>query len=100
MGKRRLSVRKIREVLRLKEGNGLSARQVAGAVRVSPATVADIVRRASTAGLSWPLPEEMDDEELEALLYPKPASERARPLPEMKYVQRQPFLRALKNDCR
>ena len=68
MGKRRLSVRKIREVLRLKEGSGLSARQVAGAVRVSPATVADIVRRASTAGLSWPLPEEMDDEELEALL--------------------------------
>lgn len=86
MGKRRTSVRKIREVLRLKEGSGLSARQVAGAVRVSPSTVADIVRRASTAGLSWPLPEEMDDEELEALLYPKPESGRARPLPEMKYL--------------
>jgi transposase len=86
MGKRRLSVRKIREVLRLKEGNVLSDRQVAGAVHVSPSTIADVVRRAAAAGLSWPLPEDMGDEELEALLYPKPEGERARPLPEMKYL--------------
>jgi len=77
-------MRKIREVLRLKEGKGLSARQVAGAVHVSPATVADIVRRASLAGLTWPLDEELDDERLEELLYPRPAREPTRPLPDMK----------------
>ena len=77
-------MRKIREVLRLKGGKGLSARQVAGAVHISPATVADIVRRASLAGLTWPLDEELDDERLEELLYPRPAKEPTRPLPDMK----------------
>jgi transposase len=84
MGKRRLSLRKIREVLRLKCGKGLSARQVVGAVHISPATVADIVRRASLAGLTWPLDEELDDEGLEELLYPRPDKEPSRPLPDMK----------------
>jgi transposase len=77
-------MRKIREVLRLKEGKGLSARQVAGAAHVSPATVSDIVRRAHLAGLAWPLDEELDDERLEELLYPRPAKEPTRPLPDMK----------------
>ncbi len=79
-------MRKIREVLRLKGEKGLSDRQVAGAVRVSPSTVAEIVRRAHAAGLSWPLHVEMDDEELEALLYPKPEGKQDRPLPDMKYL--------------
>ena len=34
-------------------------------------TVADHLRRAAAAGLSWPLPDEMDDPALEALLFPK-----------------------------
>lgn len=79
-------MRKIREVLRLRQGKGLSARQVAGAVRVSPATVTDIVRRASLAGVTWPLPEEMDDLKLEELLYPRPAKEPCRPVPPWKDV--------------
>ena len=86
MGKRRLSVRKIREVLRLKAEGGLSDRQVAGAIGISPSTVADVVRRAQVAGLSWPLAEGMGHEELEELLYPRGASEKTRPLPDMKYL--------------
>jgi len=82
-------MRKIREILRLKEGKGLSARQVAAAVHVSPATVADIVRRASLAGLCWPLPEEMDDEKLEELLYPKPTKEPTHAVPLWKDVHRE-----------
>lgn len=82
-------MRKIREVIRLKMGNGLSARQVAGVVHVSPATVIDIDRRASAAGLCWPLPEEMDDEKLEELLYPRPERESSRSLPEWKDVHRE-----------
>ena len=33
-------------------------------------TVWAYLRRAHTAGLSWPLPDELDDVRLEALLYP------------------------------
>jgi len=80
-------MRKIRDVLKLKIGKGLSGRQVAGAMGISPATVADIVRRAHAAGLTWPLPEDMDDEELETLLYPKPEKESERPVPDMKYLR-------------
>lgn len=86
MGKRRLSVRKIREVLRLKEEGGLSDRQVAGALGISPSTVADVVRRAQVAGVFWPLPEGTGDERIEELLYPRGASEPTRPLPDMKYL--------------
>ena len=32
-----------------------------------------ILDRASTAGLSWPLPDDLDDEALRAQLYPSPA---------------------------
>lgn len=86
MGKRRLSVRKVKEILRLKLGGGLSARQVAKAVCISPATVTDIIRRASAAGITWPLPAGTDDVVLEAALYPKREREASRPLPDMRYL--------------
>jgi hypothetical protein len=83
MPAKRLSMRKIREVLRLKWSCGLSARQVATSCFIGRATVAECLRRASLAELSWPLPEELDDAQLERLLYPPPlaipASERALP---------------------
>jgi transposase len=89
MGRRRLSMRKIREVLKLKLGGGLSARQVAGALNISPATVMDLVRRAQAAGLAWPLPEDMGEDALEELLYPKRESESSRPLPDMAYLHQE-----------
>ncbi len=90
MGKRRLSMRKIREALKLKIGGGLSARQVAGALGISPATVTDLVRRASAAGITWPLAEDMGDDALEALLYPRQEKDDAsRPLPDMAYLHRE-----------
>jgi transposase len=89
MGKRRLSVRKVKEILRLKLGGGMSARQVAKAVCVSPATVTDIVKRAQAAGITWPLPEGTDDVALEAALYPKCEHKPCRPLPEMRYLHRE-----------
>ncbi len=89
MGKRRLSMRKIREVLKLKLGGGLSDRQVAGALGISPATVGDLVRRASAAGITWPLAEDMGDDALEALLYPRQEKDTSRPLPDMAYLHRE-----------
>jgi transposase len=65
-------MRKIRDILRLRWGDKLSQRDVGLSVGSSPSTVSDCVGRAEVAGLSWPLPEDLDDARLEALLYPQP----------------------------
>jgi transposase len=87
---KRLSMRKIREILRLRWGQALSARQVASSLKVSRGTVANCVSRAGLAGLSWPLPDDLDDAALEALLYPPtPHSSEARFIPDWTAVHRE-----------
>ena len=63
-------MRKIHSTLRLFFEAGLSIRAVARTLRVSPSTVGDSIRRAKVAGLSWPLPEGLDERVLEARLFP------------------------------
>ncbi len=77
----RLSMRNAREILRLRLGVGLSLRETAASCGVGATTVHDVVARAETAGLGWPLPELLDDAGLEARLYPaaQEASGRAQP---------------------
>ena len=70
MSGKRLSMRTIKEVLRLKLACGLSDRQVARSCSIGRATVSEYLRRAEKAGLSWPLPEGMDDSQLDARLFP------------------------------
>ena len=83
----RLSMRKIKEVLRL-HAAGRSNREVARNVAVWHSTVAEYLRRAELAGLSWPLAPELNDSELEARLFPPTApSQVARPLPVWSEVQ-------------
>lgn len=77
-----ISMRKIRDALRLSLHEGLSLRDVAASLQVPFTTVGDHVRRAKAAGLSWPLPEGLDDDALEALLFSVAAPARARPLPD------------------
>lgn len=62
-------MRKIREVLRLTAA-GVTGRQVALSVGVARSTVGDCLRRAADAGLSWPLPDGLDEAELERRVYP------------------------------
>lgn len=66
----RLNMRRIREVLRLKFGQGLSERQIAASLGLGKGSVGGYVRRAQRAGLSWPLPGGLDDDSLELLLFP------------------------------
>jgi transposase len=66
---RKISMRKIREILRQKYGLGLTNRTIAVSVGISNSTVSDCIRRAKRAGLKWPLSAELDDERLEKLLY-------------------------------
>jgi transposase len=63
-------MRKIKDILRLKWGGGLSNRQVAASCGVARSTVAETLYRATAAGVSWPLPEDLDDQQLETRLYP------------------------------
>ena len=74
MAAERLSMRKIKEVLRLKFGLGFANRQIARSCSMNHSTVADYLNRAKAAGLGqWPLPEDLDEAELEKRLFPIPA---------------------------
>jgi transposase len=70
MARKRLSMRKAKEILRLRHEAKLSYRAIARACSVSKDSVRDYLCRASEAGLSWPLPEGLSEEDLEQLLYP------------------------------
>jgi len=65
----RLTMRKTKEVLRLKFDAGLSNRQIARAIGISCSTVSETVGRLKAAGLTWPLPEGLSESALERRLY-------------------------------
>lgn len=73
MAQLRLSMRKIHEVLRLKWDCELSNRAVARSCDIGYGTVCDYVQRAKAAGLSWPLPLDLDEDRLYCLLFPDSA---------------------------
>src|SRR5437867_9246713 len=80
----RLSMRKIKEVLRLKFGLGFANRQIARSCSINHSTVADYLYRAKAAGLDqWPLPDGLDEAGLEKRLFPTvaPRSEQPRAAP-------------------
>ncbi len=87
----RVPMRKIRDVLRLRLGNGLSQRAIARSLGVSQAAVCEYLDRFRRAGLVWPLPPDLDDEQLEAGLFPPPPALPAeqRPMPDWAWVHRE-----------
>jgi len=62
-------MRKIKEVLRLKHELGLAQRQIARSCSSGLGTVHDYLARAERAGLTWPFPEDWDEERVEAALF-------------------------------
>ena len=77
----RSSMRKIKDVLRLKFEANLSFRQIAASLKLSVGVISKYTNAAEAAGLSWPLPDGMDDATLEARLFPSvtPVREHAMP---------------------
>jgi len=71
-------MRRLRELLRLKYDAGLSHRALAQACAMGLGTVTTYLQRAAAAGVAWPLPEDLDDEALEARLFARPATPLAR----------------------
>lgn len=65
----RRAMRKIIEVLRLKFEAELSHERIAAAARVSKGAVTKYLRLAQAAGIGWPLPAQMDEAQLGALLF-------------------------------
>jgi transposase len=87
----RLSMRKIRELLRLRWEQHLSQRVIGQSLRLSQAAVSEYLSRARRADLTWPLPDDLDDARLEALLFP-PAPNvptEQRPVPDWALVHRE-----------
>jgi len=64
----RLSMRKVREVLRLKYACGASERVIARSVGIGRTAIGEYIRRAAVIGITWPIPEELDDTALERQL--------------------------------
>jgi transposase len=90
MAKRRLSMRKIIEVLRLHAEQRLSIRQIAKSCSVAHSTVREYLDRARQAGLTWPLDPDLDNTTLEGVLFPErslPPGRRG--MPPMEYLYKE-----------
>jgi len=87
----RLSMRKIREVLRLHHEAGLSNRAIARACKVSNSTVGEYLIRAAQASLEWPLPEGLSEDDLQRRLFPEKgqAAGAERPMPDWEEIHRE-----------
>ena len=65
---RELTMRQLRQILRLHH-DGLSAREIGRRLGVARTTIQDNLKRAQATGLSWPLPPELTDQQLEERLF-------------------------------
>jgi len=69
MPKKRLPMRQIKKVLRMTHTMDLSQQAISQATGIPRTTVRDYLQRAKKAGITWPIPDDMDDEQLNALLF-------------------------------
>ena len=67
MAAKRTTMRKIREILRLRLAGGLSIRQIKASTKLSVGAIQKLLVRADDLALSWPLPEDLDDQRLAQL---------------------------------
>jgi transposase len=64
-----LTMRKVREVLRLQYECGLRQRAIAASCGIASGSVSDYLRRAERAGLTWQVARDLSDAEVEARLF-------------------------------
>jgi hypothetical protein len=87
MATERLSMRKLREILRQKWTLRCSHRAVAASLQVSVGVVTSVLRRATLAGLDWAQVQALADDVLEVRLYgATDPGARGRPLPDCAYL--------------
>ena len=79
---------KYREILRLKSLD-FSERNIAISCIVSRNTVSKVVKKAAEYNLLWPLPNDLTDETLEKMLFPKEQSVTNKRMPDYSYIQKE-----------
>ncbi len=70
MSAKRTTMRKIRDILRLRFAADLSIRQIKTSTKTSVGAIQKLLVKADEEGLTWPLPPELDDSQLARLFYP------------------------------
>ena len=73
MPTQRISMRKLREVCRLRFHAHLSLRQISHSTQVSLGAIQKIISTMTQQGLDWSAIQALDDTHLSGLIYPKPA---------------------------
>jgi transposase len=91
MAARRLSMRKIKEVLRLHYEKGLSTREIARSLDIGRGTIKNYLKRLQEAGLNWPLAPELDEAALDHRLFPpiQPIAQQKRQMPPMESLHQE-----------
>ena len=92
MPAKRLSMRKLKEVLRLRFEHKFTNRAISRTCSISPTTVAEYINRFDRSGLKWPLSEDLDDISLQRKLFPEPPPAKPpekRQMPDMKYLHQE-----------
>lgn len=79
---------KYRDILRL-NSMGLSQRSIASSLQCSRNTVSEVLTRAKEKGVSWPLPADVAEADLQYLLYPEKAQASSRKIPDCEYIHRE-----------
>ena len=81
-------MRQIHEILRLKHQNQLSIREIARSCGLPASTVGDYLQRAETAGIGWPPPEGLSEQQLVERLMaaPPPQGEGCQVLPDWTHI--------------
>jgi len=82
-------MRKIKDVLRLKFEAKLSHERIAAAAGISKGAVSKYVQRALEKGLGWPLPADLDDGQLESLLFRQSAPREQYAVPDFAHVHQE-----------
>jgi len=77
-------MRKTKEVLRLRYELGLGQRAIARSCSISQGAVHNYLKKATAAGIHWPLPEGWDEQRIEEALFGDrhPVEQRPRVLPD------------------
>lgn len=82
MAQARLSMRKLREIARLKFEAGRTLQEIAAAAGVARSTVQLTLQRMAAAGLTWPWPADLDEAAIDARLFAQPPRTPGTPMPD------------------
>lgn len=89
MPKKRTSMDKIKEVLRLKYECHLSLRKIASCTKVSRTTISEILTRFESFGIGWPLPDSHSEAQLAQMLYRDKTTSASKVMPNFSYIHKE-----------